>query len=140
MGHTHWTEDELLDRLYGLAAGEGESDCPECRARWEELRRRRTRLLLPPQLPPALLADQRRSLRERVERHRSAWNWWLVPALPALLAVAFFLQPNAPREYAELANGAAGSDQALFEQVFREVTRAEPLALSPAQALFEVNP
>ncbi len=140
MGHTHWTEDELLDRLYGLAGDGDEAACPACRTRWEELMRRRERLGEPPTLPAAFLAAQRRAIWERIEQRPRVWRWRLVPVLPVLLAAAFFLQPPAPQRYPEVAIGPAGYDQAWFEQVFREAARTEPLALSPARELFEVRP
>ncbi len=140
MGHTHWTEDELLDRLYGLTGGEDEPGCPECRARWEELTRRRNRLGEPPSLPAGFLAAQRRAIWERLEQRSGIWRWRLVPVLPVLLAAALFLQPPQPRQYPEIAAGAAGYDQVWFEQVFLEAARTEPLAFTPARELFEVRP
>ena len=92
MDDRHLSEDELLDRLYGVPT---RSDihldaCPDCRGRWNVLCRARAAELhrQPPDIVEAVLLQQRRKLLSvirlklveecknvRVRFQRWRWQW-----------------------------------------------------------------
>src|SRR4051794_22152975 len=138
MGVRHWTEDDFLNRAYGV--GEADSahldSCAECSARWTEWQSRRTQATAEPELSHDFLAAQRRAIYRRLNqptRVRRAW----APAFAAMLMVLIGLflfrpgqQPVQPLEPV--------GDDAVFAEVYSLEQSSEPAAVKPIQALFEV--
>ena len=56
----HLTTDELVDRLYGVGAGDHLNDCAECSERFQKLRERREMAAEPAVVSHGFLAAQRR--------------------------------------------------------------------------------
>ncbi len=139
MGDTHWSEDELIGRLYGVGPeGDHPDRCPECGERLRRLTGRRQQLLRAEgAVRPGRLARQLHAVEERAARP-PAWRPWPAVALAGGLMVAAFVYDR-PRPAPQPPAAAAAAETRLFEEVFEEVARSEPRALDPVQALFEVK-
>ena len=127
----HYTEDELLDRLYEVGRADNHLEhCEPCRARWEDLLRRRHEMLQPPPISDAWLGAQRALFRER-----SARPGPLRPALAfAMVALlAFLLTRPAERPAAVLASG----DAQLLSEIYQLIEDEEPRGAMPVHGLFE---
>jgi predicted anti-sigma-YlaC factor YlaD len=134
MGASHWTEDDLLNRLYGLPnAGEDHlAACPECRARLEELRVRRQAMTQPPDVPHDFLAAQRRAIYSRLEHSRNPLlKWGPAFAATVVLATGFLAYRHEPTP--------VKSDEAVIAEIYSMEQSAEPAVAQPIQALFESN-
>jgi hypothetical protein len=152
----HLSDDELLDRVYGL----GEScvphlrQCEECSARLEAFLRRRTDIVAGAALEPLgannfvpsneFLMAQRRAVYARLDKAPAARMHWA----PAALAVAFLLvmgvflvHPLAPyRPAGPPAPASAGvelNEEQLFSDLYSMEQSVEPRAAAPIHALFE---
>src|ERR1035438_2145319 len=86
LSHGHLSDDQLLDRLYGLGEGAGESagressskaahlrECQECSSRFEALERRRSEVVAASSandaaVPNEFLLAQRRAIYARLDR------------------------------------------------------------------------
>lgn len=134
MGASHWTEEDFISRLYGMAvAGEDHlSACAECRTRLEELRLRRELLIQPPDVSHDFLSAQRRAIYSRLERSRNPLLKW-GPAFAAMvvLTAGFFAYRHDSRP--------ANSDEAVIAEIYSMEQSAEPAVAQPIQALFESN-
>jgi hypothetical protein len=134
----HLTSDELVDRLYGVGAGDHLSghlnDCGECSERFRQLRERREMAVETVPASYEFLAAQRRDIYARMgERPRARMQW--VPALAAaacLLAAGVFIN----RPVAQVAKPEIVDPQ-LFADVYSMEQSMEPLAAKPIDALFE---
>ena len=141
----HWGDDELLDRLYGLAPAPGFDaahleSCPVCADRWTALATSRAALLAA--APPATLAldarlrVQRSAIWNRIERPVQHFLARLAPvaatALMIVVGVALHqVQPPAPPVQI-----AAISDDQLFSDIATVVSQETPAAAEPIRALF----
>ena len=156
----HLTNDELLNRLYGLGEAEGETnlhlqECTECADRWRAFERRRAETAAGPDLSGAVsnefLAAQRRAIYARLEERPSGPHARWAPALAAgfLLAAGVYFAipgrhavPPAPsgahNRQAPVARvvHAEMSDEQLFSDVYSMEQSAEPRAAVPMHALF----
>jgi hypothetical protein len=157
----HLTDDELLDRLYGLAeAGADTSkhleDCDACFERLRFFERRRAALAVPPPVSAEFLAAQRRAIYARLEeRPGNRMRWAPAVAAVFLLAMGVFLynpvwrsgkqaaqvhatvHNGAARAAGQVSTNAAVSDEQLFSDVYSMEQSAEPRAAAPIHALFE---
>ncbi len=132
----HWSDDELLGRLYGIGPQEPHlEECALCGARWRELADRRRLLLDPPAVPEGFLQDQRASILRRLESvSLSRWSRRLVPAFAVLLVVlAVALSGPSPDTGEKL----AGLDSQFYSEVYSVVSSAEPRVAAPIRALFQ---
>ena len=139
MDDMHLSEDELLDRLYGIS---GRSDvrldlCSECRGRWNALSKARSSQLArqQPDLTEAFLSHQRVKLMSAIERR--AARPWLPGPLPALaaamvcaVAVVLSLPKPAPEPYRI-------SDAQFFSEVYSVAESNAPRSAEPIQNLFQ---
>ncbi|MBI1789271.1 MAG: hypothetical protein HYR60_17190 [Acidobacteria bacterium] len=140
MEDTHYSEDELIERLYGVGRPDFHLDlCPDCAARWRQLTERRRERLGEREISPDLLAGQRRAIRAKLARPEPAPGWASRPlvalALAVLMGLALALQGPVLRPEAVM----AAVEARFFEDVFREVSRPEPRAVAPVYALFETK-
>jgi anti-sigma factor RsiW len=141
--HEHWSEDALLNALYGLAE-EGAwahlRECPACAKRWSEWQQKRASLAGNVEISDEFLAAQRRKIYERLERpprKRLVWAW--APALVAacVLAVGVFLYHPAPQSGpAPAAPHTEISDAQLFGEFYSMEQTMEPSAAAPMHSLF----
>ena len=140
MAGRHWSDEDLLARLYGIGPQDGHLDtCESCRGRWEKLQLRRERLLaMESQVPQDFLAAQRRSIYERLEQKPRWFHLELVPSLAALLLALVILSMFRPAPQRHPVGTA--SDDIVFEEAFEIATSTEPSAVEPVRSLFEVQP
>ncbi len=138
----HWSDDQLIDRIYGVGPADGHLErCPSCARRWEEFRRRNQSLRqVGIELSDEHLAAQRRAIRARLGERRRVLPHVLVPALVTLLLAAIVIldrrapeppQPAAPESAEKI------SDAQLFGDVFNSISGTEPTAIGPIRSLFE---
>ena len=141
MANTHWSDDELLDRLYGVGREDDHlNHCGDCRQRWMELEETRRNSLGVPELPAQFLTEQRQRIWKRIDS--PSVNWWRQPLAPAamalMLAMSVWLQFPSPAPQPTVAQSRQNvSDSMLFEEVFQQVEQTQPDSLAPVQALFE---
>ncbi len=131
----HLTNDDLVNRLYGLAGDDSHLDsCSECARRWSDLRTRRAQFLLraaAAEESGEFFAAQRRRIQASLERAaRMRWVPAAVAAACVLAAGLFVYRPAAaPRTDT--------ADAQLFSDVYSMEQSVEPLAAAPIHALFE---
>lgn len=145
----HWTDDELIDRMYGVGAA-GAHECAECDARLREMERVRAEVTR--ELVPAsdFLAAQRRAiysrLGERAGERRPAVVW--APATVAvlcLIAAGIFAYhgsaagPAPVRPVPHVLARADADDAQFLSDVYSMEQTSEPRAAEPIHALIEEN-
>ena len=148
---THWTSDQLLDKLYGIsdAAPAAEThlkDCPDCSARWDRLTMQRSAVLESPKVSDEVLAAQRRKIYARMDEKPAWWHslvsqkGFAASAAAVLLIVgglAFFRTGTAPVAKPVVAvQQQEVSDSQFFAEMSRIEQSAMPQAVSPIKALF----
>jgi hypothetical protein len=134
MSGKHWTDDELLEHLYGLRSGDRHIEaCGECSARARVVAEKRVAIAEPPDIPHDLLEAQRRSIYKRLGSSVRVWHplRWAIPAAAmAALALGLTLyrgnEPQHPR----------GDDQ-FFADLSSLDQNPAPRAVQPIQALVE---
>lgn len=139
--HTHLSEEELVELLYGLGPDVSLLEsCEFCRSRWQSLLERRSQYLEAlPQLPETFLAEQRRRIYQRIEAGRPVgFSFQPVPALAALGVVVLGLLLSLPAPERQPTRAAA--DPQFFTEIYALVESAEPQAVGPIHALFEEQP
>ena len=140
MNARHWSDDELIDRLYGLGPQDGHLDgCLECGRRWQALLQVRRQVLEAPPVSQQFLLDQRRAIRSRLAICTPRPGWLrvapaaAVAAAVVLLAVVLYRPVPAPWPEPGV------SDSELYADVYSMVLSDEPLAVQPMHALFEAQ-
>ncbi len=133
----HWTDEELIARLYDVRAEDDHlAQCASCSQRLNAIRARRGSLR-PPQIEvtPELLAAQRRAVRARIGEKRHFLPKILVPVAVTLLAAAILIiykpAPVSPPAKAPI------SDSELFDDVFARISDPLPSSAEPIRSLFE---
>lgn len=138
----HWSDDQLIDRLYGVGPESGHIErCPSCASRWEEIRRRSECLRQTGmEVSEGHLASQRRAIRARLSEKRHLFPRVLVPVVVTLVVAVFvILDRHAPAPRQEVAPQSVDtiSDDQLFDDVFSRISGAEPSSIVPIRSLFE---
>lgn len=134
--HRHLSDEELIERLYGLGE-DPPASCESCRRRWEMLLERRRQVLLAvPELSDAWLAEQRRKIYARLEDARTA-SWLIRPAAAlatlAVMVLGLVLSLPSPEPQPTL----AANDSQFFTEIYSLVESPEPRAAAPIYSLFE---
>ena len=139
MNGGHWSDDDLVGRLYGAGPDDAHlTECPDCAQRWQRLIEKRERILEPPNVPEAFLASQRREVQRRLERPGKSVRWLSLAAAGAtagvvMLAVLLLYRPTPPPE-------PPAADSELYADIYSLVQSDVPQAAEPIRALFEVEP
>jgi hypothetical protein len=143
---THLSDDELIDRLYGL--GDAAHECPQCDRRLRAMEQRRVEIAATP-VSGDFLAAQRRGIYSRLGQSPKLQLSWAPATVAALcLAVAglFVLRTPAPVpapsgvvSHAVSHSDAAAADAQLFSDVYAMEQSSEPRAAAPIHALIEEN-
>jgi len=141
MNQRHWTNDEILDHIYGVGPEDGhDRDCPECRERIDALQALRKARHVEPWVPEEFLQSQREAVRMRVSHGAGlAGAWWSAPAWAALMvALAVGLSwPTPPAERLVAGGKGAPPDAGMYLEIYQTISTEEPRALAPMHALFE---
>lgn len=130
----HLNDDQLLDRLYGVADDPHVESCGECSARYREMELRRAELAEPQAISAEFLAAQRRKIQARLEQRPSLGLKW-APAFAAAVAIAIGLLVYRPAKVS--APAADANDAQLFAEVYSMEQSTESQAAAPIHALFE---
>ena len=133
----HFSDDELLDLLYGLAGSDDHlENCPECAARSAAFEKRRRELAQPEPASAQFLAAQRRAIYSRLgEQPRTRMKW--APALAAVCLLVIGFVVYRPMAVPPVHSDAA--DAKLFSDVYSMEQSTEPQAAAPIHELFEDN-
>jgi hypothetical protein len=140
----HLSDDELIERLYGLGDAEGHlTVCSECSERLNAMDKARVATVNAPEISGRRLAAQRLQILERLEHPSSgllAWRWVPVAAAASLLAAGLFIKqsssvPQSAPPAAALVSPEA--DAELFTDVYSMEREVEPKAAAPIRALFQ---
>jgi hypothetical protein len=136
--NAHLSDDQLLDRMYGAAAGDDAhlASCLACAARLNALKERRSELAAAAEISSEFLAAQRRRILQQLEHRqwRAEWKWLPALAAACALAIALFVyRPSAPKPPAQM----DAADQQLFSEVYSMEQSTEPRAAVPIHALFD---
>ena len=140
MYDNHWSDEELVARLYGLGPEDGHLGvCDSCARRWEAIRGRYENLRpVGIEVSGEFLASQRRAIRARLGEKRRHFPRVLVPALATLLLAAIVIVYRPAPELPQPAEKVSKiSDDRLFDDVFRMVSDPAPSAVGPIRSLFE---
>jgi hypothetical protein len=143
----HWTDDELIQHLYGVGPGDGHlDDCPECQARLSSARTQRQTLEtdLSASGDEAASYDFLMTQRRRIyAKLRQPANWWTgislgrwAPAAAALLVLAGGVMVYDQRLRQQAVNRPV-SDAQLARDVSCMADDSEPRSTAPLRALFE---
>ena len=143
--NSHLTDDQLLDRLYGISSGEGAhlENCPDCQSRWSLLQQRRDMLanLAPPSSGD--LHRQRLRIQQRLDRSPAAWKRVWAPAAVAIVLLTG-LWVTRPRQVdsppAALEEATQMIEVGWFEDTYSATRIMEPRAASPIRELFMEGP
>lgn len=134
--HRHLSDEELIERLYGLGE-DPPAACEVCRRRWENLLERRRQILLAaPQAPEAWLAEQRRRIYARLERaeiFRGALRPAAALATLGVVLLGVVLSLPSPEPQPTLAT----NDSQFCTEIYSLVESPEPRATAPIYSLFE---
>lgn len=137
-GHRHWTDEELIGRLYGLGESGGTA-CPECEARLAELEQRRMAVRQAPASNARWeerLRRQRQAVWARVENPRRSWLWKLAPAGAMALMVVVGVALHAPAPVAPVTQVAMASDAQFFNEIASMVNEDGPRTTETMKGLF----
>lgn len=134
----HWTDDQLIDHLYGVGPGDGHlTGCADCQARFAAIETRRRELRSDDSVSDGFLAAQRRAIYARLDQPR---RWWQALPLGRFAAAAALfivltgtvtLYQRHQREVAE-----ARADAQLAQDVSQMSFESEPPATAPLKGLF----
>jgi hypothetical protein len=134
----HWTDDQLIDHLYGVGPADGHFEqCADCRARFAAIEARRRQPVVEESVDDSFLATQRRAIYARLGKPRRWWHAFTIQRLAAAAAMFIVLAGSATlyqshrRELDE-----SRADAQLAQDVSRMSFESEPLATAPLKGLF----
>ena len=135
----HWTDEELIARLYDVRPGDDHlSKCVSCAKRLDAIRSRYERFRpAGVEVSPEFLVGQKRAIHARIHAKRRTLHKFLVPVIATLMVVAVVMV----RRPAQIQHPPAKqqvSDSELFEDVFNRISDPLPSSAEPIRSLFEV--
>ena len=141
MSAQHWSDDELMARLYGVGPNNGHlEECAECAEKWRSLQAARAWMLeqQPQPVSEEFLARQRAEISQRLEGARATRKWFVLA--PAGLAVAVVVLAVVLYRPGPVPVPDAGTPDAdFYAEVYSLALSEEPEALGPMHALFEAE-
>ncbi len=156
MSGKHWSDDELLDRLYGVGPDDDHlSFCAECEGRLQELAARRSAVVLNGEsavdagVDAALLLRQRAAVMDRIEKSAGSFISWravtaFAGATAMILGFAIYQPQRTKPAFQQPATQSvartASSDTQFFSEIYSAVEQTEPRAVKPMRRLFEERP
>jgi hypothetical protein len=139
MRDNHWTDDELISKLFDVGPQDGHlKSCPECARRWAAVQQKyESRRIAIAEVSESTLAAQRLAVRRRLEVR----PWYVRPVLASSLAAALLLavisliliKPNPSEQPAP----DVISEDKMLEEIYQMSLSSEPVAIEPVQSLFE---
>ena len=135
MSASHWSNDELLEHLYGLKSeDEHFRCCGECAARAREIADMRAQSAQAPDVPHEVLEAQRRNIYQRLGSPIRAWHplrWAMTAAAVAaiILGLTLFHPGETPRTRA--------SDDQFYAELSSLAQTPAPRAVQPIEALVD---
>lgn len=152
MMNGHWSDDELIGRMYGVGPEEPVrlahlEACPDCAARRSALAIRRAALVESARsaaVDENLLRAQRDAVWRRLEGSQRPWVRRFAPvgAMSLLLLFAFVLDRPVPQpEPVEVAVASQQptSDDELFREIASMMDETTPRAARPVLGLFDTS-
>lgn len=143
----HWSESDLISRLYGLEPAEGRSaahltECRDCGERWQALQLRRRTVVDAAPTPSEGLEERLRAQRQavwaRIEHPRRNLIWRMLPATAtALMIFAGVALHQTKPPAAPVQTAAMVSDAQFFNEIASVVNQETPRAADPLQGLFD---
>lgn len=142
----HWSDEDLLARLYGMDAAPNLSpahfeECPDCAARWSRLSGARAGVLAASSSASCSderLRAQRLAVWNRIEQPAHSRILRALPAAAACLVVVLAVALNGPAPqpaHPQIASTAV-SDEQLFAEIATVVNADAPRAVEPIRGLF----
>lgn len=133
----HWTEDQFVNRIYGLEGGDEAhlNACAECRERWANIVRRRSVITAEPEVSSEFLAAQRRAIYARLDQapsHRYQWASAFAATLMVVVGLMVFRPGDAPKPQPAV----HGEDKVLSE-IYSLEQSSEPVASKTMHVMFE---
>lgn len=144
----HWSEDRMLERLYGLEAppelNETHLDeCPECAPSWKALAESRASLLAQPapRVSEQRLRHQRQAVFAQIEKRHAHKVWTFAPAAATALLIVFgiALQTPAPVPETQTAAVISQTDRELFTEIAELMEDDMPRATGAFRGLFDTD-
>ncbi len=134
MSGKHWSDDELIEHLYGLKSADAHFEsCGECGARARTIAERRAAVTRPPEVSHEFLAAQRRKIYERLGSPVRAWHplrWAVSAAATAALVLGLTMfhrnEPLHPRD-----------DEQFYAEISSLDQNPAPRAIQPIESLVE---
>ena len=143
MANRHYTDEELVERLYGLDRTDGHLDvCRECRSRYAAVEKRRSLAVShEPHITAGFLAEQRHAVMARIEKPAVPHMFWRTAgafAAMAVLVVGFLsFHPSEAPAPEPMTTASAITDAQLYAEISTVVETPEPLAATPIRGLFD---
>jgi hypothetical protein len=143
----HLTDDQLIDRLYGV--GDAAHQCDQCDRRLRAMEQRRVEIAAAAPFSGDFLAAQRRGVYARLGQSPKVQLSWAPATVAALcLAIAGLVVLHTPARVPAPSSvvsqtvshtEAAAADAQLFSDVYAMEQSSEPQAAAPIHALIEEN-
>lgn len=136
----HYTESDFLDRLYEIGREDGHLEtCSECQAKFETWLAARKEVTREPEVPAALLMEQRERILERSAQPLGSFRNFLrwSPAMAMAAMVMFAVLWNRPSPKPVAVETAQVSDTQVLADIYRTAYDIEPQAVAPLHGLFE---
>ncbi len=134
----HLTDDQLIDRVYGMepdGASAHLAECDACGARWRAFEQRHREMIPATPVSAEFLTAQRRKIYSRLDHQPGRRLKW-APALVAACVLAVVVLVHRPAPPAPRTDS---GDAQLFSEVYSMEQSTEPRAASPIHELFEDN-
>jgi cytochrome c-type biogenesis protein CcmH/NrfG len=135
---THWTDEQLIDHIYGLGPVDDHlTNCEACRTRLSAMQARRQQISVEEQVADNFLASQRRTIYARLSAPHRWWHELSVGRLAAAAVMFLTLAGSAAFYQTHQRNIAeAKADAQLAQDVSQMSFESEPSATAPLQGLF----
>jgi predicted anti-sigma-YlaC factor YlaD len=135
----HWTDEQLIDRLYGIGpADEHLNHCGACAARLAAMEVRRQQASMQEFVSDDFLMAQRRAVYARISQPARWWHAFATRRLAAASAMIAVLAAGSATVYQKHKHelDEARADVQLAQDVSRMSFESEPQATAPLKGLF----
>jgi len=139
MHDKHWTDDELVSKLFSVGPDDEHlKSCPDCVRRWESIRRKNEMLRAHnTEIAESQLMAQRDAIYARLEGRSRKPIPILIPSIVTvallMLAVLVIFRPNVSERPVQ----DVVAEDIVLEEVFQTSFSPELTAMEPVQALFQ---